>query len=575
MMIGLFFNNFMAVTLINQETFQKEVLEHKGVVFVDFYADWCIAPESKILLSSGEHKSARNIQSGDELVGLGEKGKSYGSVGFSKVVVDSGHCKEVIVETGRKIKVTDDHLFYTKYGWLAADKLKSETEVAVYPAADIIEIKDEVDEKELILARLTGLLLSDGTLYQQKKNHYYEVSFTVGQSEDAEQLRQDLVRLGFSRTHLKKVVKEQKIAGRRFTSHTSRLKCLSKDLLKLLVKRGVPVGSKKSQAYQLPRWILQGKTSIKREFLRGYLGGDGPRVTIRISKGKERSSYNTVSINDLEFHKDIRFEKSALTLAREIASLLKEFGVDITKIFAKKDSYLRKDGQNSSIIHMQFKHDFSTALAIIENIGYAYCKQKQEISEIAGEFLRQIFYLRKSWTELYQKAKELSSLGYGYRRISRMLQINPTQAWTWIKGRAKATIAHHGLKFDSWLKEKLKNAPSGFIWEKIVDVKPVFLPTVAKISVEPTHSFIANGFLSHNCAPCKVTFPIIDELSNEKTDTKFLKVDVDKNPELAQQYSIFSIPTFMIFKDGKPASQFVGAMGKEGFLNEIKKVTGT
>jgi len=254
---------------------------------------------------------------------------------------------------------------------------------------------------------------------------------------------------------------------------------------------------------------------------------------------------------------------------------LKEFGVDITKIFAKKDSYLRKDGQNSSIIHMQFKHDFSTALAIIENIGYAYCKQKQEISEIAGEFLRQIFYLRKSWTELYQKAKELSSLGYGYRRISRMLQINPTQAWTWIKGRAKATIAHHGLKFDSWLKEKLKNAPSGFIWEKIVDVKPVFLPTVAKISVEPTHSFIANGFLSHNCAPCKVTFPIIDELSNEKTDTKFLKVDVDKNPELAQQYSIFSIPTFMIFKDGKPASQFVGAMGKEGFLNEIKKVTGT
>ena len=76
------------------------------------------------------------------------------------------------------------------------------------------------------------------------------------------------------------------------------------------------------------------------------------------------------------------------------------------------------------------------------------------------------------------------------------------------------------------------------------------------------------------CAPCRVTSPIIDELSNEITNIKFLKVDVDKNPELAQQYSIFSIPTFMIFKDGKPVAQFVGAMGKEGFLNEIKKVTG-
>ena len=81
-------------------------------------------------------------------------------------------------------------------------------------------------------------------------------------------------------------------------------------------------------------------------------------------------------------------------------------------------------------------------------------------------------------------------------------------------------------------------------------------------------------FYADWCGPCRLTSPIIEELSNEYTDIKFLKVDVDKNPELAQQYSIFSIPTFMIFKDGKPVSQFVGAMGKEGFLNEIKKAIG-
>lgn len=81
-------------------------------------------------------------------------------------------------------------------------------------------------------------------------------------------------------------------------------------------------------------------------------------------------------------------------------------------------------------------------------------------------------------------------------------------------------------------------------------------------------------FYADWCAPCRVTSPIIEELSNEFTNIKFLKVDVDKNPELAQQYSVFSIPTFMIFKDGKVVSQFVGAMGKEGFINEIKKVVG-
>lgn len=79
-------------------------------------------------------------------------------------------------------------------------------------------------------------------------------------------------------------------------------------------------------------------------------------------------------------------------------------------------------------------------------------------------------------------------------------------------------------------------------------------------------------FYADWCGPCRVTSPIIEELSDEFTNIKFVKVDVDKNPELAQQYSIFSIPTFMIFKEGKVVSQFVGAMGKEGFVSEIKKV---
>ena len=81
-------------------------------------------------------------------------------------------------------------------------------------------------------------------------------------------------------------------------------------------------------------------------------------------------------------------------------------------------------------------------------------------------------------------------------------------------------------------------------------------------------------FYAEWCGPCKVTSPLIDELASEIKNIKFLKVDVDKNPQLAQQYSIFSIPTFMIFKGGQVVSQFVGAMGKEGFLNEIQKVTG-
>lgn len=81
-------------------------------------------------------------------------------------------------------------------------------------------------------------------------------------------------------------------------------------------------------------------------------------------------------------------------------------------------------------------------------------------------------------------------------------------------------------------------------------------------------------FYADWCAPCKVTEPIIHQLAGEMKDLKFVQVDVDQNAELASKYNVFSIPTFVLFKDGTVAHQFVGAMGKEGFEAEIKKVTG-
>lgn len=87
-----------------------------------------------------------------------------------------------------------------------------------------------------------------------------------------------------------------------------------------------------------------------------------------------------------------------------------------------------------------------------------------------------------------------------------------------------------------------------------------------------TKGLVFVDFYADWCGPCKMTSPVIDELSREKNSIKFVKVNVDENPDLANQYEIFSIPTFIIFKEGKPVHQFVGAMNKEGFLKEINKV---
>ena len=59
-------------------------------------------------------------------------------------------------------------------------------------------------------------------------------------------------------------------------------------------------------------------------------------------------------------------------------------------------------------------------------------------------------------------------------------------------------------------------------------------------------------FWAEWCGPCKEVSPILEEISTEMSDSiKIVKVNIDENPTIAQEYNIRSIPALMIFKDGK------------------------
>lgn len=79
-------------------------------------------------------------------------------------------------------------------------------------------------------------------------------------------------------------------------------------------------------------------------------------------------------------------------------------------------------------------------------------------------------------------------------------------------------------------------------------------------------------FWAQWCGPCKMLSPILDELAGEyQGKVKIGKVDIDTNQELSAQYSVLSIPTLLIFKDGKVQEQHVGLKGKP----ELKKALDT
>lgn len=73
------------------------------------------------------------------------------------------------------------------------------------------------------------------------------------------------------------------------------------------------------------------------------------------------------------------------------------------------------------------------------------------------------------------------------------------------------------------------------------------------------------------CGPCKMIAPIVDELATEMDNVKFVKVDVDKNPAVAGKFQISSIPTLMMFKDGKAVDTLVGFRPKAALEEAIKK----
>ncbi len=73
------------------------------------------------------------------------------------------------------------------------------------------------------------------------------------------------------------------------------------------------------------------------------------------------------------------------------------------------------------------------------------------------------------------------------------------------------------------------------------------------------------------CGPCKMLSPVVDQIAEEAADIKVGKVNVDEEMELARQFNIMSIPTLLVFKDGKLANQSVGVIPKQAIIDLVRK----
>ena len=75
------------------------------------------------------------------------------------------------------------------------------------------------------------------------------------------------------------------------------------------------------------------------------------------------------------------------------------------------------------------------------------------------------------------------------------------------------------------------------------------------------------------CQPCLIVAPIVEELADEyQGKVKFCKLNVDENSDIAARYGIMSIPTLLIFKEGKVVDQIIGAVPKEMISEKLDNI---
>lgn len=79
-------------------------------------------------------------------------------------------------------------------------------------------------------------------------------------------------------------------------------------------------------------------------------------------------------------------------------------------------------------------------------------------------------------------------------------------------------------------------------------------------------------FWAEWCGPCMMLSPIVDEMSEERDDVLFCKVNVDNEPALTAQFGVNSIPALFVLREGKPVKTMVGYMPKAELISQLEGV---
>ncbi len=456
-------------------------------------------------------------------------------------------CVQVTLQDGRKLVCTDNHPVLTSTGeWKKISELTvDESRLKTGVTCPVISLKDELTEcngwslnvgtfklttesvgeymKTLAFARILGYLIMDGTISSEKSG-----VISLGHIIDVNNIVKDLSHFNIT---------NQTSFGTSKNYYSVRLsKLFTNDILTL---DGITVGRKVVQDAELPAFIVDPgcPRPIVREFLAGMFGADGHTCVLGLHRGKRDI------LTSISFSKTRTVEKldSLIAMMDQVKCLLNKCGIHkITIQTPKETSNSKKSGKYYQVnLHL----DIDELIPFSENIGFRYCCHKSQRLEAGVTYkrLRNEVVRQHNW--LVNRVDEITN----FTEIKRKTPEKKVQTRDAIKNAIKDLqkieplihtyaipsahdITDHLIKGTSFGKfsssafptaEEFLQEVDAFNWFiedelncygvsrdceglptmnlKVIDIRPAGLHKVYDISVDETHSFLANGVVAHNC----------------------------------------------------------------------------
>ena len=490
----------------------------------------CLTGDTEVLMADGTIKLIKDVKNGDSVVSVDADTMEEITTPIKNWFVQN--CDKLLKITtisGRTIKCTPDHKFLTKIGdkfeYIEAQNLKEnenhlitrhmikyipldeptkliikESDVSEQYRLQLLELsylnKPIPQNKLEILARLIGFNITDGHIGIRQNGKYYDCEFSVGEEKDTFDLLDDIMKLGFGTPSIsRRTTKHINSKNGKETIYNTWTVSKNGVFAYLLNYLGAFNGKKTEQSRKVPDWIMNANKRIQREFISGFVAGDGCRLSIHLNQ----NSYK-INCSRLCQASSKEYVKDTIKYLEQVSTIFKKFNID-----CNINEYKEADEFNKICCEIAFVQSYENLNNYADIINFRYCNEKRRKSALTIEYIKHKNHYADIKGEMYQNIISLYNEGNGCSEICKTKKYPENIVKRIITNHRKGHTPKPRqlgtdlcLSYEDFIKDTDINGENFLIKIKSIEEIPPE-PVYDFETVYYTHSFVANSLYTHNC----------------------------------------------------------------------------